>query len=520
MTTKGERIEIRLLKDEYWWGGIVRHGERMPFGAHENIRLSMCPNLDGNQGAPLLVSSKGRYVWSEKPYSFEFKDGALILDDLLGTIEQGKGHGTLKGAYLAACQKYFPPTGKMPHELSFLAPQYNAWIDMLRFPTQEKVMGYAKAILDAGVPPGVLMIDDYWYIYNGLWKWDREAFPNPKEMVDRLHKMGFVVALWVSPFITCDTRTFMDLREKDWVVKRLHDTQKPGDKPLPAIFRWWHGWSSMIDLSNPKAFAWFQGELDELVEKYGIDGFKFDGGDPWQHRLTDVSFTPQTPNDHCTDFARLGLKYSIAEYRACWKLGGTHLIQRVRDKAHKWGDGGLADLIPSGLAQGLLGFPYSCPDMVGGGEDNDFVDGWVFEQDLFIRWAQVSTFFPIIQYSRLPNRVLDAKHLELCMKMVDLRVKLGPEVLELAKHAARTGEPIMRHMAYEFPNEGMERVLNQYMLGSKYLVAPVMTKNAESRRVRFPRGKWRGDDGSIVEGSCEVEVSAPLARLPWYTRMG
>jgi alpha-glucosidase (family GH31 glycosyl hydrolase) len=139
---------------------------------------------------------------------------------------------------------------------------------------------------------------------------------------------------------------------------------------------------------------------------------------------------------------------------------------------------------------------------------------------MFIRWAQASTFFPIIQYSRLPSRVLDAKHLDLCMKMVDLRMKLGPQVLELARHAARTGEPVLRHLAYEFPDEGFERVLDQYMLGSKYLVAPVLEKGAISRRVRFPKAKWRGDDGRIVDGPCEVEVAAPLERLPWYTRIG
>lgn len=519
MTAKGEPIELTLLEDEYWWGGMVRRGERMPFGAHENVRVELCPNLEGNQGCPLVVSSKGRYVWSEEPFSFEFKDGRLLIDDVLGTIERGEGYADLRGACLAASEKFFPPSGRIPHELSFLAPQYNAWIDMLRFPTQEKVLGYARAILDADMPPGILMIDDYWYKYNGLWKWDPEAFPRPREMVDKLHRMGFVVTLWVSPFLTSDTRTFMELREKNYVLRRHHEFQKPTDTPLPAIFRWWHGWSGMMDLSNPEAFAWFQAELDELVEKYGIDGFKFDGGDPWQHRFTDTSFTPQSPNAHCEDFARLGLKYDIAEYRACWKLGGQHLLQRVRDKGHQWDADGLADLIPTALAQGLVGYPYTCPDMVGGGEDNDFTDGRVFEQDLFIRWAQLSTFFPVIQYSRLPSRVLDAEHLELCMKMVDLRMKLGPEILELARHASHTGEPIMRHMAYEFPGEGMERIRDQYMLGSKYLVAPVMLKNAESRRVRFPSGKWRGDDGSIVEGPRELEVKAPLGRLPWYTRI-
>jgi alpha-glucosidase (family GH31 glycosyl hydrolase) len=103
---------------------------------------------------------------------------------------------------------------------------------------------------------------------------------------------------------------------------------------------------------------------------------------------------------------------------------------------------------------------------------------------------------------------------------VDLRVKLGPDILELARNAARTGEPMMRYMAYVFPEEGFETVMDQYMLGDKYLVAPVMTKGVTARKVKFPRGVWRSDDGTTVTGPCEIEVPAPLSKLLWYARIG
>ncbi len=259
--------------------------------------------------------------------------------------------------------------------------------------------------------------------------------------------------------------------------------------------------------------AWLQGELDRLVDDYGIDGFKFDGGDPFRYLATDRSYCARTPVGHCDDFARVGLKYSIAEYRACWKLGGQHLLQRARDEGHKWGGGGLADVVPTALAQGLVGYPYTCPDMVGGGEETEM---GLIDQELFVRWAQAATFFPIIQYSLLPVRVLDAKHLALCMIMVRLRIRLGPTILALARHAAMTGEPIIRHMAYVFPDAGMETVLDQHMLGDRYLVAPVLTKGAVTRTIRVPAGMWEGDDGSVLVGPNEVAIDAPLERLPWY----
>jgi alpha-glucosidase (family GH31 glycosyl hydrolase) len=157
--------------------------------------------------------------------------------------------------------------------------------------------------------------------------------------------------------------------------------------------------------------------------------------------------------------------------------------------------------------------------MVGSGQIGSFTGGAkVKDSELFVRWAQLSTFFPIIQYSMLPARQLTGEPLDLTMKMVDLRMKIAPEILELAKQAARTGEPILRHMCYEFPDEDMQTVQDQYMLGGKYLVAPVVTQGARSRIVKFPRGTWHGEDGSVVKGPCEIEVSAPLSRLPYYVR--
>ncbi len=507
-----EKTEIQLLDNEYWWGGACRHGDQMPFTADSEYRVELGVNLWGNQGCPLLVSSKGRYVWSDDPFSFEFKGGVLTIDDALGEIVQSDGHDNLRGAYLAACAAHFPASGRTPNEQSFLAPQYNAWIDMLRNPTQEKVYKYAQEILDCGMPPGVFMIDDWWYRSNCTWRWDYEAFPEPQKMVDWLHEKGFQVMLWVSHFVTPDTRDYLDLRDKGWLLR-----ERGQDEPL--IRKWWNGYGALLDISHPEAYAWYQGQLDALVEEYGIDGFKFDGGDPWLFHGDLETHAPRNINEFCEDFGRLGLKYDLSEYRACWKLGGQHLLQRVRDKHSSWGENGMADLLPTTIAQGLVGYPYIAPDMVGGGEDTSFVAGFELDQENFVRWAQLSTFFPIIQYSMLPNRVLDEKHAKLVMEMVALRTKLGPKILEIAKHSAKTGEPMLRNMAYEFPAENMETVGDQYMLGSEFLVAPILTKGAESRVVRFPTGVWEGDDGSEVIGPCEQEISVPLSRLPWYTKI-
>ena len=523
MSRASKRKEIKLLAEEYWWGGAARHGHHMPFSAQKPYRHSMQGTTLGNQSAPLLVSNKGRYIWSEDPFTFEFSDGWLFIEDELSDVAFAEGFNTLRGAYRAASKRFFPPSQRIPNQACFLAPQYNTWIDMGKNPTQVKVLQYAQEIIDKGMPPGVLMIDDFWYRNNGIWEWDVHTFPDPKAMIDQLHQWGFQVVVWVSPWVSADTRRYQKLAESQFLIltpEQLEAQVDAGGEAAyaPVIQRWWNGASAVLDLSNPAAFSWFQEQLDYLVAYFDVDGFKFDGGDPIRYQPTDISYTPRTPNGHAEDYGRIGLKYDISEYRACWKLGGQHLIQRVRDKAHSWGEGGLADTLPTSLAHGILGYPYTCPDMVGGGELGAIPNK--IDQELYVRWVQSATFFPIIQYSMLPHRVLDADHLKICSEAIQQRNNLSPTILELARHAAQTGDPIMRYMAYEFPSGGMETVTDQFMLGDTYLVAPVLSQGQTRRVISFPAGVWQGEDGRCVKGPCEIEVEAPLTRLPWYTRIG
>ena len=104
--------------------------------------------------------------------------------------------------------------------------------------------------------------------------------------------------------------------------------------------------------------------------------------------------------------------------------------------------------------------------------------------------------------------------------MLELKQQIAPEMLDLARQAGRTGEPILRHMAYNFPDSGLETTMDQFMVGDDILVAPVLTRGARERTIHFPAGKWLGDDGSVVDGPCELDVNAPLERLPFYRKHG
>jgi len=503
--------QLKLLPGERWWGGLSRDGGSMPYGDAPIERDFS--TLFGNQGMPLLISNKGRCVWSDDPFTFSFTPVLLDLRASAGdaALEVGEGHENLRQAFRHLCQHHFPPQGGTPAPLLLTAPQYSTWIAFIYDQRQDRVLRYAEDALANGFPPGVIMIDDNWMVDYGTWRFRTDVFPDPKAMVARLNDLGFRVMMWTCPFVSPDSPTFRDLRAKSYLLK-----DKEG---VVAVRRWWNGYSAILDLSNDDTLAWYRAQLEQLVAEYGVDGFKFDGGDTYSFRDDDQTAKPARPLDHSRAFARLGLHWRFNECRASWKCAGLPLAQRLSDKRHSWAEDGLAGLLPNGLAQGLLGYAFGCPDMIGGGENEDFEDpNLQLDAELFVRYAQCAALFPMMQFSLPPWEALDREHAGYCLEAARVHVELAPEIEALAQHAAETGEPIMRHLAYVFPEGGYEEITDQFLVGDDLLVAPVLQKGADKRTITFPPGTWNGDDGSTVEGPCVQEVAAPLSRLPRYRR--
>ncbi len=501
--------EITVLDNEKWWGGAVLDGRNSPLNDRP-FAYNQFSDCKTNQAAPFFISDKGRFIWSEKPLKIEFTGNKIIVESFGGEIESGKAGETLRDAFLYGSKNFFPASGKIPDPLLMSSPQYNTWIELQYDQNEKDILKYAENIMQNGFPSGVIMIDDNWQDRYGTWKFDCEKFSDPKGMIDKLHKMGFKVMLWVVPFISSDSPVYRELERKKLLI--FEDSTKT----KPAKIEWWNGVSALVDLSNPEGSKWFRGELQKLVSQYGVDGFKLDAGDPESY-LGNYSFNDFSPNDHCEAYAKLALDFPLNELRACWKMAGQPLVQRLRDKSHTWED--VRVLIPDMIALGLIGHQFGCPDMIGGGEWTSFQDSSVMDEELIVRAAQISTLMPMMQFSVAPWRVLDKANLAICRNMADLHYRMGHEILELAEECAVSGEPMVRNMEYEFPGKGYEEVRDQFFLGSKILVAPVVVKGQRSREVIFPEGSWQGDDGSKVKGPVTLKIEVPIERLPWYRKI-
>ncbi|RZO88069.1 MAG: glycoside hydrolase [Kiritimatiellaceae bacterium] len=514
-----DQLEWNILDGEYWWAGLSSRGYQTPYDATSKATHDLWGDNKGNQAQPLLLSSKGRYIWSEQPIKYVFNQGTLTVTTREGKIDAGKEGANLRDVFEYVSKTYFPSDGNIPDELLFTHPQYNTWIELMYDQNEEDILAYAQAIIDQGYPPGVLMIDDNWQEDYGTWEFSPRRFQDPKGMIDKLHAMGFKVMMWMCPFVSADSADFRQLAQEGLLILDPQKTQNilwANTKNKAAVIRWWNGASACLDLSNPKAQAWFKEELDYLVEEYGVDGFKFDAGDARFYTEGVVSWQQDiTPNDHTQFFAEFGLNYPLNEYRASWKMAGLPLAQRLRDKGHRWED--LAKLIPDQMSQSVMGYAYTCPDMIGGGEYRSFLNGDVIDEELIVRSAQIHALMPMMQFSVAPWRILSKENQQICLQMAHLHLQMGDYILQLAREASQTGEPIVKPMALAFPDDGYETINDQFVLGDNIIVAPVVEKGVRSREVILPKGNWTADDGQVYTGGKTIQIRVPLDRLPYFT---
>ena len=515
------KTEIPLLDGERWWGGGGGDGHNQPYGAANSRRIDL--RSHGATSSPLLVSSCGRYVWSERPFDYEFKDGKLVIGSNVEEVRPVSAGTTLKDAYLAAAKAHMRFEGRVPPDVFFTLPQWNNWIEIfLNGMDQKAADDYTADLAKSGFPCGVYMMDGGWMSHQGSYEFYAKDFPDPKGLFARIRAQGWTPLIWTAHFVSPDSREYKRLRYHGTLngLDYLAYRRQPGSRAA-AVVRWWSGISAVYDLTKPEANAFYVKTLKDFAAAYGIKGFKFDAGDP-RFFVEDCRFhdTAAEPVDYTRLYAEMAAReFPYHEIRVSWKCGGLPLVTRLGDRAHAWTGRAAQDtVIPQIVTAGLLGCPYSLADMVGGGLEASFV-GREIDERLFVRSAALQALMPMMQFSLLPTRRLSPEGAKLCRSFADLHVAFAPYILEMARHAAKTGEPIVRAMEYEFPHQGFNRPMQQFMLGGRWLVAPVVTPD-DAKVVWLPSGRWRDDLGEEHVGPKELRLeNVPISRLPRYERL-
>ena len=425
-------------------------------------------------------------------------------------------------------------------------PEYGLgfWQCKLRYWNQEQLLNVAREYKRRGLKIDVIVCDFFHWPKMGDYRFDPEFFPDPVAMVKELNEMGIELMVSVWPQISLTSENYEEMLQQGLLVRAEYGEQVGMRFVEDNMF---------FDATNPRARDYVWKKVKKNYFDHGIRIFWLDEAEPeygtydFKNYRYHLGSNQQIGNIYPQVYARLfydgmrqeGMENPVNLLRCAWAGSQRYgALVWSGDIMCRWED--FRRQVCAGLNMGFAGIPWWTTDIGG------FHGGWTEKpefRELLVRWFQWGCYCPVMRLhgDRQPHerifrkdgtQVLDSGYdnevwsfgednYPILVKYMERREAMRPYVRGLMQEAHEKGTPIMRAMVYEFPNDPACAVLkDQYMFGSKYLVAPVMQPGARSRSVYLPDGKWQDvDTGAVYEGHQTVEVDAPMERMPVFERV-
>ncbi len=438
---------------------------------------------------------------------------------------------------------YTSLTGRAPlPPVWALGNQQSRW----SYSPESRVREVAKGFRDSRVPADVIYLDiDYMDGYR-VFTWDRSRFPDPSKMIADLRAEGFRVVVIVDPGVKVDPNyyAYQQGQAGNHFVKNADGTE------LHATV--WPGTCAFPDFTDPAAREWFGSLYRSNIEK-GVAGFWNDMNEPgvflsdktpkpdiYHHPMKTFPLTARHAGDglagtHARYHNVFGMQMARSTFEAQRRLrpdarpfvltrAGYAGIQRYSaiwtgDNVASWDHLRLS--ITMLLNLGVSGVPLVGSD-VGGFSGNP-------TPELYTRWLQAAALTPFLRsHSEMGSNPHEPysfpkEFTDINRASIELRYRLLPYLYTLFREHTETGAPLMRPLWFEYPDDQRTYLIeDEYLVGRDLLVAPVVVEATTKRKVYFPAGdKWVDWwTGKVYEGGREVEVDAPLNRLPLFARAG
>ncbi|MCI7814407.1 MAG: glycoside hydrolase family 31 protein [Lachnospiraceae bacterium] len=386
--------------------------------------------------------------------------------------------------------------------------------------------------------------DYYFSVSDFIWG---DRWTDPVALVEKIKENGGHFILWMVPSIkepkldengnTTNPQMSADIEyliENKMVIMNEDGTpyRQPND---------WFTNNMILDFTNPMTKEWLKGKMGYLFTEIGISGFKTDGGEFLWGRDA-VAFDGRRGDELRNAYPDLYAQtlYDIANEltdgdavmfsRAAGRNMNQHPWMWMGDQKPTWEE--FRAVLNAQLNLAISNVPFNTPDMSGFGGD---LPGYEYKE-LYLRAMAQVAFSPAIQLhsegrnstntalsrTRMPwnlaERYNDDTIIDIFKKFNDIHYELQEYIIENAQKASDTGYPMLRSMAYEYPDDlEARKAETQYMFGDKYLVCPVTEQGATTWDVYLPAGTWKHFfTGETYEGGQWYTVDAPLDEIPVF----
>lgn len=440
------------------------------------------------------------------------------------------------------CQ-YMAVVGKAP-----MMPDYGMgfWQCKLRYKTQEELLTVARKHKKLGLPMDVIVADFFHWTQQGEYKFDPKYWPDVDGMCKELKDMGIELMVSIWPTVDYRSENFQEMMEKGYLVRT-----EQGARITMQCF----GQEVFMDPTNPgtRDFVWKKSKqnywdkgvrlfwLDEAEPEYtayDYENYRYYLGTDLEVGNTYPMYYAKTYYDGMKE---AGMENPMNLLRCAWAGSAKY-------GALVWsGDIGstfecFQRQVRAGLSMAVAGIPWWTTDI--GGFHGANINDPEFKK-LLMRWFAYGCFCPVFRLhgnrnpasgyggdivsgvgtfgSGAENEVWSygEECFEIMKKYLFIRERLRPYIKEQMKLTAEKGTPIMRPLFYDFCDDSMAiNIDDQYMFGPDILVAPVIEKDAMSRKVYLPNGcTWTNAwTKEVYDGGQTITVDAPIDIIPLFLK--